>query len=103
MRILKLTFLGVIGTIILVISLMNRQFVQFQWNPFGSVSEGQLSGVIEVPLFLFAVIMLSLGLAIGVVLEWRREAQHRSEARRQKSEVERLRAELNRLYQERVE
>lgn len=109
MKIIKLALLGIVGLIVLIISMLNRHLVAFYWNPFedrmveqadATLMAPQTTAAFELPMFLLLIIVLILGISIGVILEWRRESKHRVAARNREAEVAKLRAEMNRMYSE---
>jgi uncharacterized integral membrane protein len=83
-----------IAVIVLVFAVANRHRVTLSLDPFGAASP---SFSLEVPLFLLMFAVLMIGIIIGGVASWFNQARHRKAARRARDEMERYRAETERL------
>jgi len=96
MRILKAILLTVVGIGLIGLGVANMTPVTLRLLPMELDPEG--AAVVE-DLPLAAVILAAavIGILIGQVLEWLREAHHRRLAAERKREVGRLRSEINRL------
>jgi lipopolysaccharide assembly protein A len=95
MRFIKLTLLGIILVAIVLLALANREVVTVQALPSPLAQIMPLS--VEMPLFLFGLIAIVVGLVLGYILEWLREHRHRRRAAEKAREAERLSREVDRL------
>ncbi|KFE34612.1 lipopolysaccharide assembly protein LapA domain-containing protein [Thioclava atlantica] len=96
-RMLRLLFLGLLAVILIVLALANRQIVTLRLLP---PELGQFLGVdwaIPVPLFLVILAGALIGLLIGFVWEWLREARLRREGARASRKASKLEAEVKTL------
>jgi len=97
MRFVKYLFLAVLGLILFILALANRDIVTLR------LVSDDVAGVLDLPnrvnLPLFAVIFAALvaGILVGLVWEWFREHQYRAESARRQRETEALRRDLSRL------
>ena len=97
MRYIKYLFLAAFGIVLIAVALANRQLVTLKVLP------GELAGLfsmnpsVELPLFLVIFGGIVVGLLVGFVWEWFREAAIRSEATRASREVRKLEREVKRL------
>lgn len=101
MRYVRYAFLGVLGIVLVSVSLANRGAVTLKLLPEGI--EDLLGGFnLSVTLPLFAVVLggIVAGLIIGFVWEWLREFKHRRQANDSGREVRRLSREVSRLKKE---
>lgn len=97
MKTIRYSFWAVVGLCLIVIGLANRDVVTVRAMP---EALGDLLGVTpDVPLPLFVVIFISVGvgLMIGFLWEWVREHRIRADARGKAREVESLRREVDQL------
>jgi len=97
MRFVRLLFLGIVGLILVVIALANRQVVTISLVP------DELSGLLpfanttHLPLFLIILGGIVAGLLIGFVWEYFREYKIRADANRRKRDLNRLEREVKGL------
>jgi uncharacterized integral membrane protein len=89
----------VLGLIVLVFALANRQTVVFSLDPFGSVDPNDPL-VVSTPLFILAFALVIIGVLIGGIATWFRQGKYRRTARHLESEARALRAENERLRRE---
>src|SRR5215207_8833532 len=82
-----------IAVIVLVFAVANRHRVTLSLDPFGAASP---SFSLEVPLFLLMFAVLMIGIIVGMA-SWFNQARHRKAARHARNEMERYRAETERL------
>lgn len=97
LRLINTLFLGLLLLVLVALALANRDMVTLQAMP------DELSGWLGVnwslPMPLFLVILLSVlvGLVIGLVWEWLREAGERAEHARLKQKLTRAEQELDQI------
>lgn len=97
MRYLRYGFLGILGVILFTLALANRQIVTVR---IVTDDVAEILGLPnQLPLPLFAVILVALvaGILVGLVWEWFREHQYRAEASSRAREAEALKRDLNRV------
>ena len=94
MRKIRYAVLGLIGVALIVIALANREFVTLQLLPGEMAGLLGFSWQISLPLFVIVLGSVLLGIGIGQLAEWIREAKHRREAKVQRKEKERLQREM---------
>jgi uncharacterized integral membrane protein len=90
-RFIFLFILVPIAIVLIALSVANRNSVVFSVNPFGS------SLSFSAPLFVVVFAAIALGILIGGVAAWFGQGHWRRAAREERIEVERLRAEADRL------
>ena len=90
MRYVRYFILGVIGLVLILITVANRQIVTVQLEPFGL-------GPPFPPLFVVIFVSALGGLLFGFVMEWIRERKHRRAIFDQQREAADLRKEVKRL------
>ena len=96
MRTLSLVLLGVLATVVIVLSVANRQAVPVNYAPdLSTYGVPAVGGAL--PLYAVALGCAAFGFVAGAVLEYLREAHHRRHARERAREVEELRRELDEL------
>lgn len=100
-RILNWLVLAPIALIVVVMAVANRGPVAVSFDPF---NRDNAAASVVLPLFALVFVCLIIGVIIGGVAVWLRQATHRRRARRAEAdlatsqdEVQRLRAELSRL------
>ncbi|MGZ3412004.1 MAG: LapA family protein [Xanthobacteraceae bacterium] len=89
----------VIGVIILVFAIANRQVVVFSLDPLGSLDPTNPL-VFAMPLFALAIALVTIGIIIGGVVTWFKQAKWRRLARHEEAEMRALRADNDRLRRE---
>ncbi|RVV97326.1 DUF1049 domain-containing protein [Mesobaculum littorinae] len=97
MRYLRYAILAIVAICLVTIALANRELVTLRLLPDSMAGFLGLSWSITLPLFLILLIFIVLGLALGYLLEWRREHKHRAAARRERRRKEELEREVVRL------
>lgn len=97
LRALRLSFLAAVGLVLLTVALANRGPVVLRLLPEETGAFFGVDWQVELPLFLVIFAGIVAGLLIGFVWEWLREAKHRAEAQRRRSEVARLEREVSSL------
>jgi len=97
LRFLRYLFLAVLGIILVAIATANRTPVTLRLVPEELDTFLGYSWSVEVPLFVAIFGGIVLGLLIGFVWEWFREAKHRSAAVEHKREAGRLEREVKKL------
>ncbi|WP_343081567.1 LapA family protein [Ostreiculturibacter nitratireducens] len=103
LRKLRYLFLVLLGILLLIVALANRDPVVLRLLPEGTGDFLGIGWAMELPLFIVIFAGIVAGLLIGFVWEWFREAKHRSEANRKGREVEKLEREVSRLRDEKAE
>lgn len=103
LRYLRLAFLALLGLFLLVVAMANRGPVTLRLLPEEMGLALGLSRAVDLPLFLVIFGGIVIGLGIGFVWEWFREAKHRSAASQKSREVARLEREVSRLRDEKAE
>jgi hypothetical protein len=96
---LKTAALVLVGAVILVFAIANRQVVVFSLDPLGSLDTANPL-VFSMPLFALAMILFAGGIILGSVVSWFRQAKWRRLARNEETEVRGLRADNDRLRRE---
>lgn len=99
MRTLKLVFLALILIAIVLLALANRDMVTLNLLPEGLSAVLPLS--VELPLFVVSLISIVVGLVLGYLFEYVREAKHRRRASHEAREAERLNREVAQLRRSR--
>lgn len=90
MRVIRMIFLALLAILLVMVALANRQAVVLRAFPgqldryFGSQWQ------VSVPLFLVIFLALMIGMVLGLVWEWLREAQLRSESARRARDIAEL-------------
>ena len=91
---LKWIVLAPLAAALLVFALVNRQDVTVAFDPFGGNSPAL---AVTLPLFVVLGLAAMIGVVIGGVATWFGQARHRRAARQARVELERLKAENQRL------
>lgn len=91
--------LVIIGVILLVFAIVNRQVVTFSLDPLGSLDPANTL-VFSAPLFVLAIVLLAIGIIVGGVMMWFRQGKWRRLARENEARARELRAENERLSRE---
>lgn len=97
LRFLRILFIAVLGIILVAIAVANRAPVTLRALPAEIDTFAETGWSIEVPLFIAIFGGIVLGLAIGFVLEWLREAKHRTAAVENRRQAGKLEREVERL------
>ena len=98
LRFIKLVALALIMIAIVLMSLANSGPVTLHLLPEGPIRD-ILPVSTVVPLYVVILGSVLVGLMIGYILEWLREAKHRREARLRQREAKTLAAEVDKLKQ----
>lgn len=96
-RALRYLFLAALAVVLIVLSLANRAPVSLRVLPPEAGEFLGFSWTIELPLFLVILGGMLLGLLVGFVWEWLREARLRRTAVRATRKADRLERELGAL------
>ncbi|KEO56438.1 lipopolysaccharide assembly protein LapA domain-containing protein [Thioclava pacifica] len=99
-RALRLLFLGLLAVILIGLALANRDIVTLRVLPLEAGQFLGMSWAVQVPLFLVILAGVILGLLIGFVWEWLREAKLRRTAVRATRKASMLEAEVKTLRHE---
>jgi uncharacterized integral membrane protein len=83
-----------LAIVILMFAVANREIVTVSFDPFSST---QPAASVSVPLFVLIFALVILGVIIGGVAAWLRQASHRRAARLRHSDVAALRREIDSL------
>ena len=100
MRYVRYAFWGVLGVILVSVSLANRAVVDVKLWPDGVADLLGFNPTLSLPLFAVGLGGIAAGLVIGFVWEWLREYKHRRSANDQSREVRRLSREVTKLKQD---
>ena len=103
MRYIRYASIAIFALALILIALANRVSVPIRLVPQDLTGFTALSPSAQVPLFVVIFGGILLGLVLGFVWEWIREAGERAAAARQAREMQRLRAEIKRLKAEKHE
>ena len=99
MRYIRYAFLGVLGIVLISVSLANRDFVTLRLMPDDLATLVGFNMAVSLPLFVVVLGGIVAGLIIGFVWEWMREFRIRREADAKRREVRKLEREVSRLKQ----
>lgn len=83
-----------LAIVILMFAVANREIVTVSFDPFSSTRP---AASVSVPLFVLIFALVILGVIIGGVAAWLRQAPHRRAARLRHSDVAALRREIDSL------
>lgn len=103
LRTLRYLFLGCLAIALLAVASANRAPVVLRLLPEDMARFLDFSWAIELPLFLVIFAGILVGLFVGFVWEWFREASLRSEASQHRRRVGHLEREVSRLRDEKGE
>ncbi len=103
MRYIRYGFLGVLGIVLISVSLANRQMVQLKLIPDALAELLGFNLSTNLPLFLVVLGGVVAGLVIGFLWEWLREHKHRKDATVNKGEVRKLEREVKKLKKKQTE
>ncbi len=87
-RIILVVILVPLAVILITLAVANRSLVPFTFDPF---HPGDPSLTVALPLFVWIVASLAVGVALGGAATWMRQGAYRSLARRNGREAEALR------------
>jgi uncharacterized integral membrane protein len=97
-RILSLVVFVPIGIILIVLAVANRQIVTLALNPF-QPQDSVLS--VSAPFFVFVLLALLVGMAIGASVTWWRQGRYRRQARIEAKEAVKWQSEHKAVVQRR--
>lgn len=97
MRYIRYASIAIFGLALVLIALANRNLVTLRVLPDELAGFAALNPTYELPLFVVIFGGIALGLIVGFIWEWIREAGERAAAARQARELASLRAEVKRL------
>lgn len=83
-----------LAVIIIAFAVANRQIVTVSLDPFGG---NEPAAAVTLPLFALIILLLIIGVLIGGVAAWLRQAKWRQNARRLEREVHSLRQKVDAL------
>lgn len=103
MRIIRMLFVALMALALIVLALANRGMVTVR--AFPDNLDGWLGGAwsVTVPLFLLIFVAILLGVVLGLVWEWLREAQLRTESARRARDIAELEREVGTLRSRNVQ
>ena len=93
-RFVRYVLLALLGVALLTVALANRAPVTLRLLPDDLAALLGIAVQLQVPLFLVIFGGIMVGLLIGFLWEWLREAKHRSAAKGKTREVSKLEREL---------
>jgi uncharacterized integral membrane protein len=93
-RIVAVIVLVPLAVLIIAFAVANRQDVTVSLDPFNSSAP---AASVTLPLFVVVIVVLILGVVIGGVAAWLRQAKRRRTVRRLEREVAALRGEIDTL------
>jgi uncharacterized integral membrane protein len=100
MRYIRYTSIAIFALALVLIALANRSIVSLRILPDELEGFAALNPTYDVPLYLVIYGGILMGLIVGFIWEWIREAGERRAAARQARELAGLRAEVKRLKKE---
>ncbi|PRY25409.1 uncharacterized protein DUF1049 [Aliiruegeria haliotis] len=100
MRYIRYLFLAIIIAGLVVMAMANRQAVTLTVLPDELANLAAWNFSLQLPLFVALLGGVAVGLLLGYVLEWIREAKHRSEVAKRQRQVKDLNREVSRLKTE---
>jgi uncharacterized integral membrane protein len=93
-KIVTAVIIGPLAIVIVAFALANRQTVTVSFDPFSSASPAYAASL---PLFVLIFVLVILGVVIGGVAAWLRQAAWRRTARRLDADVRALHQELEQM------
>ncbi len=97
MRLIRFLFLLILGFVLVVLAVANREPVTLFALPDELAQFAGIAPQITLPLFIIVFGGIIAGLLIGFVWEWLRESKYRSRAARESRARERLEQEVDKL------
>ncbi len=97
MRYIRYASIAIFAVALILVAMANRAMVTLKVIPDELAHLAVDNPSFQLPLFVVILGGILLGLIIGFIWEWIREAKERSEAARQTQEMQRLKAEIKRL------
>ena len=102
MLIIRWAFLIIVGLVLIVLAVANRDPVALRILPDELAHLAPIPGPVTVPLFLAIFAGIIIGLLIGFFWEWLRERKHRLNEIAQQREISRLENQVDGLKKEKV-
>jgi uncharacterized integral membrane protein len=93
-KIVTLVIVLPLAAVIIAFAVANRQLVTVSFDPFNNVNP---ASALTFPLFILIFVLTILGVVVGGVAAWLRQAHWRRAARKLDGEVRQLRQELHTL------
>jgi uncharacterized integral membrane protein len=87
------------AALLVAFAIANRNLVTVSFDPFDG---GAPAYVVTLPLYVLAFLILIMGVALGGVVGWFTQGKRRRYRRRLESELNRVRAELDRALREKA-
>ena len=97
MRIIRLSIIFFISVFLLILALLNRQYVDFRFFPVNLSDQMGILGGASIPLFLLILGSVLLGLFLGFFGEYLREHKHRKALSQKTKKVKVLENEIKKL------
>lgn len=97
MRYLRMIFVVLLAIALVTVSLANRQIVEVGLLPGQMAAYVGHSWTARMPLFLVIILALLVGMVLGLIWEWLREAHLRQESSRRAVALTRLESEVGGL------
>lgn len=96
MKYIRWAFLAILAVVLISVALANRDMVTLTLLPEGLAEIFGVNQSVALPMFMVIFASIIVGLLLGFFWEWMREHKHRSEARKQGAEAQKLNRELKR-------
>lgn len=93
--------LAIVVAALVVVAMANRDIVTLTLLPAVIAGVIGINQSVDLPLYVVALGGVAVGLLLGFVLEWLREAKHRSEVAKRQRQVRKLNQEVTSLKGER--
>lgn len=103
MRYIRYAFLGILGILLISVSLANRQLVELKLIPDEIAEFFGANYTINLPVFIVVLGSVAIGLIVGFAWEWIREHKHRRAAGSNAREVRKLSREVDKLKKQKHE
>lgn len=100
MRFIRLLFVIILAVILIAVAFANRNMVTLDLFPANLDQYVAGTWSVTLPLFLVIFGAFAIGIVVGLIWEYLREAQIRREARNRSAEVQRLEREVGSLRQQ---
>lgn len=97
MKSIRYGFWAIVGLILVIVGLANRDFATVRAMPPALADMLGISPDVSLPMFIIIFISVGVGLLIGFLWEWIREHRLRVEGRKQAREANQLRREVETL------
>ena len=97
MRIVRFIIIFFISILLLILALVNRQYVDFRFLPINLSDQLGVSGSITLPLFILTFIGILVGALLGFFWEYLREHKYRKALSQKTKKVKVLENEIKKL------